>query len=152
MHDGDAQPNHHLAAVMRRAGVSNKGLGRRVRELSETDGGSAPVRADHVQVGRWLAGRHPQPRTCRLIARALAEKLGRRVALEEIGYGSVATGQDTGLEYPADVGASVITLGQLAHGDLHDATVSGLTVIPEAWNTLLVRWLVDSDQGQSGPP
>lgn len=137
---------------MRQAGVSNKGLGRRVRELSESDGGNAPVRADHVQVSRWLAGRHPQPRTCRLIARALAEKLGRRVALEEIGYGSVATGQDTGLEYPADVGASVIALGQLAHGDLHDATVSGLTVVPEAWNTLLVRWLVDSDQGQSGPP
>jgi hypothetical protein len=152
MHDGDAQPNHHLAAVMRQAGVSNKGLGRRVRELSETDGGSGPVRADHVQVSRWLAGRHPQPRTCRLIARALAEKLGRRVTLDEIGYGGVATGSDTGLEYPADVAASATALGQLAHNDLHDASVSGLTVVPDAWNTLLVRWLVDSDQGQFRPP
>ena len=137
---------------MRQAGVSNKGLGRRVRELSETDGGSAPVRADHVQVSRWLAGRRPQPRTCRLIARALAEKLGRRVTLDEIGYGGVATGPDTGLEYPADVAASATALGQLAHNDLHDASVSGLTVVPDAWNTLLVRWLVDSDQGQFSPP
>ena len=136
---------------MRQAGVSNKGLGRRVRELSESDGGNAPVRADHVQVSRWLAGRHPQPRTCRLIARALAEKLGRRVALEEIGYGNVATGQDTGLEYPADVTASVTALGQLAHNDLHDPTISGLTVVPDAWNTLLVRWLVDSDHANRGP-
>lgn len=152
MGDRDAEPNHHLAAVMRQAGVSNKGLGRRVRELSESDSGTAPVRADHVQVSRWLAGRHPHPRTCRLIARALAEKLGRRVTLDEIGYGNVATSPDIGLEYPVDVAASVAALGQLAHSDLYDATVSGLTVVPDAWNTLLVRWLVDSDQGQSGPP
>jgi hypothetical protein len=152
MGERDAEPNRHLAAVMCQAGISNKGLGRRVRELSGSDGGNAPVRADHVQVSRWLAGRHPQPRTCRLIARALAEKLGRRVTLEEIGYGKVATGQDTGLEYPADVAASVTALGQLAHNDLHDPTISGLTVVPDAWNTVLVRWLVDSDHGQSGPP
>lgn len=137
---------------MRQAGVSNKGLGRRVRELSESDGGSAPVRADHVQVSRWLAGRHPQPRTCRLIARALAEKLGRRVTLDEIGYGGAASGPDTGLEYPANVAASITALCQLTHNDLHDASVSALTVVPDAWNTLLVRWLVDSDQGQARAP
>lgn len=153
MGDRDAEPNRHLAAVMRQAGVSNKGLGRRVRELSESDGGSVPVRADHVQVSRWLAGRHPHPRTCRLIARALAEKLGRRVTLEEIGYGDVAAGPDVGLEYPVDVAASVTALGQLTHSDLHDAAVvSGLRVVPEAWSTLLVRWLVDTDHEQSRPP
>ncbi len=137
---------------MRRAGVSNKGLGRRVRELSESDWGSGPVRADHVQVSRWLAGRHPHPRTCRLIARALAEKLGRRVPLDEIGYGDTAAGPDVGLEYPADVAASVTALGQLTHSDLHDAAVSGLEVVPDAWSRLLVRWLVDSDHEQSRPP
>ncbi len=137
---------------MRQAGVSNKGLGRRVRELSEGDGGHAPVSADHVQVSRWLAGRHPQPRTCRLVARALAEKLGRPVKLDEIGYGDVAAGPDVGLEYPADVAASVAALGQLTHSDLHDAAVNGLRVVPDAWSTLLVRWLVDSDYEQSRPP
>ncbi|MGH3754893.1 MAG: hypothetical protein ACRDRP_19785 [Pseudonocardiaceae bacterium] len=38
------------------------------------------------------------------------------------------------------------------HSELHETTVSGLWVVPDAWNTVLVRWLVDLDQGQFRPP
>lgn len=146
MSDRQVVPNRHLAAVMQLAGASNKGLARRVRELSDRDGG-APVQADHVQVARWLNGsiRQPHPRTCRLIARALAEKLGRPVKLAEIGYTDVRSDGYRGLEYPIDLAASVDALGQLTHDELNQTTASPLEVVPEAWSTLLLRWLMDGD-------
>ncbi|GAB3914652.1 hypothetical protein GCM10029964_126500 [Kibdelosporangium lantanae] len=54
-------PNTRLAALMRQANATNKGLARRVRALSETDGQGEPVRADHVAVKRWLDGTRPHP-------------------------------------------------------------------------------------------
>lgn len=141
------EPNHRLAATMRTAGMSNKGLGRRVRELSERRG--KPVRADHVQVGRWLDGsvRRPNPDTCRLVGRALAEKLGRPVALDEIGYGDLPSNPaDAGIETTADLDSDVTALGQLAQAEQFDSHTAGsLIVVPEAWSGLLVRWLMDAD-------
>ncbi|MDT7803733.1 MAG: hypothetical protein QOI78_7166, partial [Actinomycetota bacterium] len=76
MVDTGKQPNALLAAVMRQAGATNKGLARRVRERSQRDGGEL-VSSDHVSVKRWLDGTKPHSRTCQLIAAVLGELLGR---------------------------------------------------------------------------
>jgi hypothetical protein len=149
-------PNARLAAVMKLAGATNKGLARRVRLLSETDGGGDPVRADHVAVKRWLDGttRHPHPRTCRLIARALGDMLGRAVPLSEIGYADPAADADgVGLDYPEEVAQSVAALGAITDLELRRPNrVAPLLVVPEAWSGLVVRWLMDGDHEQSRPP
>ncbi|MGH3915670.1 MAG: hypothetical protein ACRDTC_20020 [Pseudonocardiaceae bacterium] len=150
MTDDRTQQNHLLAAMMAKAGVSNKGLARRVRMLSAGDGGEL-VHPDHVAVRRWLDGviRQPQPRTCRLIARALSEQLGRPVALADIGYGHlVTTDSDTAISYPVGVSDSINVLCSLVDGQASNST---FIVVPEAWGSVLVRWFVDSDE-PSPPP
>lgn len=147
-------PNTRLAAVMKLAGATNKGLARRVRLLSETDGEGEPVRADHVAVKRWLDGttRHPHLRTCKLIARVLGDMLGRVVPLEEIGYAE-PTSADVGIEYPEDVSQSVAALGTITELELRmPSQVAPLTVVPEAWSGLVLRWLMDGDGEGSRPP
>jgi hypothetical protein len=148
-------PNSRLAAVMQLAGATNKGLARRVRLLSETDGQGDPVRADHVAVKRWLDGttRHPHPRTCRLIARALGEMLDRTVSLEEIGYAEQAAPVDeVGLDYPEEVAHSIAALGAITDLELRlPSRAAPLAVVPEAWGGIVMRWLMD-DTEQSRPP
>lgn len=149
-------PNTRLAAVMKLAGATNKGLARRVRLLSETDGEGDPVRADHVAVKRWLDGttHHPHPRTCKLIARALGNMLGRVVSLDEIGYAEpAATSDDVGLEYPEEVAQSVAALGAITDLELRmPSRAAPLVVVPEAWSGLVLRWLMDDDSEPSRPP
>ena len=143
------QRNHLLAAEMAQAGMSNKGLARRIRTLSASDGGEL-VRADHVALARWLDGtiRQPRPRTCHLIARALSERLGRHVALADIDYGHVsASGSDTTISYPVEVSDSIDALSLLVCEQSRRApSDSTLAVVPEAWGSVVVRWLVDSDE------
>src|SRR2546430_1167164 len=140
---------------MKLAGATNKGLARRVRLLSETDGEGEPVRADHVAVKRWLDGtnRHPHPRTCKLIARVLGDLLGRVVSLEEIGYIDQTTTPDVGADYPEEVTQSVVALGAITDLELRMPNqVAHLTVVPEAWSGLVLRWLMDGDSESSRPP
>ncbi|HKS48770.1 MAG TPA: hypothetical protein VJT49_27410 [Amycolatopsis sp.] len=159
MIDTGKQPNTLLAGVMKQAGATNKGLARRVRLLSEQDGGE-PVRCDHVSVKRWLDGttRQPHPRTCQLIARVLGEMLGRTVTLAEIGYAETAgeddnDGGDIGLDYPEEVAQTVATLGAITDLELRTPKkAEPLTVVPQAWSDLVVRWLTDSDSDRSRPP
>jgi hypothetical protein len=77
------EPNHRLAAVMRRADCSHKGLANRVRQVATEHG--ADVRCDHVSVTRWLEGGRPQGMTPHYIAQALSRKLGEPVAPRDIG-------------------------------------------------------------------
>ncbi|WP_245616877.1 hypothetical protein [Amycolatopsis taiwanensis] len=151
MVDTTKQPNTLLAGVIKKAGATNKGLARRVRLLSESDGGE-PVRCDHVSVKRWLDGTTPQSRTCQLIARVLTELLGEHVSLEEIGYTELQN-PDTGLEYPEEIAQSVMALGAITDRELRMPNrAEPLTVVPEAWSGLVVRWLTDSDHDRSNPP
>lgn len=149
MTDDRGQRNHRLAAVMAQAGMSNKGLARRIRGLSASDGGEL-VHADHVAVARWLDGsiQQPRPRTCRLIVRALSEQLGRPVTLADIGYGHVTDAEsDTTISYPVKVSDSITALGLLACEQArYPSFGSTLTIVPEAWGSVLIRWFVDSDE------
>jgi hypothetical protein len=81
-------PNDTLAALIReaddRSGCSWAGLARRINDLGAAEG--LPLRYDYTAVGRWIKrGEQPKPPIPSLIARALGEKLGRRVEPGEFG-------------------------------------------------------------------
>ncbi len=78
------EPNHRLAALMAEAGVSNKGLARRVRDVAQRHG--ADVRTSHVAVQRWLQGGGIQPQTAAFAAEALSDKLRRKLTLSDLGF------------------------------------------------------------------
>ncbi|MEU7528604.1 hypothetical protein AB0A74_22930 [Saccharothrix sp. NPDC042600] len=128
------QPNRLLAAVMREAGVSNKGLAARVRDLAARDGES--IAADHVSVKRWLDGTSPKPATQQYIALALGAKLGRVVRPEDIGFdsGLQSVGADSTADasvYPESSTAALDQLGKLTAADLEDQP----SLLTAQWNS-----------------
>ncbi|ONK12250.1 sporulation protein [Streptomyces sp. MP131-18] len=85
------RPNHRLAALMAEAGVSNKGLARRVQDVAARHG--AAVGTTHVAVQRWLNGSGIQPQTAVFLAAALTEKLRRRITNTDLGFTVPSPGQ-----------------------------------------------------------
>ncbi|MBB5958982.1 tetratricopeptide (TPR) repeat protein [Saccharothrix tamanrassetensis] len=127
------EPNRLLAAVMREAGVSNKGLAARVRELAARDGET--IAADHVSVKRWLDGTSPKAATQQYIALALGAKLGRLVKPEDIGFtgGLQPVGTDAtadAAEYPVSSSTALDQLGKLTAADLEDQP----SLLSATWN------------------
>lgn len=148
MTNREKTPNHRLAALMREAGISNKSLARRMRDISRADDGEE-ITPSHTNVDKWLSGetRRPKDRTCHVVAKALASVLGRPVSLADVGYGEVPVeGIDSTLRYPETISDSATALTSLTGYDL-DSTQrrSKLQVVPEAWAALLVKALYGSD-------
>jgi tetratricopeptide (TPR) repeat protein len=119
------EPNHLLAAVMDKAGVSNKGLASRVRAEAERAG--LAIRSDHVAVRRWLDGTVPREDTIRCITAALSRKLGRRVSRAEVGFGTPGTPDDSlivedGTQFPENSSKAVELLDHLTTADLGDSS------------------------------
>lgn len=116
-------PNELLAAVMRQAGVSNKGLATRVRAEAVKIGHD--ISPDHVSVRRWLDGMRPHHDTIRCIAAALGVKLNRKVTLAEIGFDSVEVGEGEliadGAQYALCSEQAVDLLATLTSADLSDS-------------------------------
>jgi hypothetical protein len=118
------EPNTLLAAVMREAGVSNKGLATRVRAEAAKSGHD--ISPDHVSVRRWLDGVRPHHDTIRCIAAALGAKLCRTVTVAEIGFDSVVEVAEVdvlndGAQYPARSEHAVDLLATLTSADLSDS-------------------------------
>lgn len=90
--------NLRLRSLLDEAGMSNKGLARRVVDLA-ADRGIAGVRCDHTSVLRWLGGEQPRQPVPELVATVLADALGRRVAVTELGM--------TPSDLPADIGLNL---------------------------------------------
>ncbi|PXY26731.1 hypothetical protein BAY59_18990 [Prauserella coralliicola] len=121
----DREPNRRLAAVMDEAGMSNKGLARRIVDM--TASWDEPLRADHNDVRKWLAGMVPKDPKPRVIAEILSAKLRRRVTLDDIGFGhSDASDEDVlvaeGLTYQGEPAKAVDLLHKLTDADLADRT------------------------------
>ncbi|MFE3173606.1 hypothetical protein ACFXPA_27575 [Amycolatopsis sp. NPDC059090] len=142
---------------MREAGVSNKGLAKRMRDLSKADRGPE-ISPSHTNVDKWLSGetKQPQPRTCQVLVKVLSQLLGRPVRLDEVGYGDTAAvaaeGADSTLEYPETLTASAVALTQLANYELRpDDAARKLQVVPEAWDGLLAKWMFGGDTERSMP-
>jgi len=113
MSEDEARANYQLIAVMARLKMSNKGLARRVRELSEARRPGAGLRTDHVTVLKWLRGAQPRPETASLIAEALSIQAGERITLADIGMaGGDAEDTDAALAYPDAVIESILASGR----------------------------------------
>lgn len=91
--------NLRLRALLDEAGMSNKGLARRVADLAVAQG-VANVRCDHTSVLRWLAGEQPRSPVPELAATVLSEALGRQVAETELGMAPSDLPADLGLRLP----------------------------------------------------
>jgi hypothetical protein len=128
------EPNTLLAAVMRDAGVSNKGFATRVR--AEAVKAGHDISPDHVSVRRWLDGVRPHHDTIRCIAAALGAKLNRPVTLAEIGFDSVVEVAEVdilndGAQYSARSDQAVDLLATLTSADL----VDNPALATSAWTT-----------------
>jgi tetratricopeptide (TPR) repeat protein len=108
---------------MQEAGMSNKGLARRI--VDTTAAWTEPLRADHNDVRKWLDGMVPRDPKPRVIAEVLSAKLGRRLSLDDLGLGESDTSEDDalvteGLAYQTQPGRAVDLLRQLTDADLSD--------------------------------
>lgn len=150
---GSAVPtNERLAALMTEAGFLDRAgaIGRKsfARAVSETACALAAGRSySHTYVKRWLEGTVPRDEDTRnAIREAIGARLGRTVAVDELGFRSSATfSPDTGLTYPDRPADAASNVAHLFDADLAEA--SSLVQAPAnvaAWNDAAMNWLVGS--------
>lgn len=117
----ERKPNTCLATLLAEAGLTNKALGRQVRELAQRAGHS--VAADHTSVSRWLSGMVPREPARSYIAQVIGAHLGRRVGGEDLGFCVEADDLafvEEGSLYSSQAGAAVRVLAGLASADLEE--------------------------------
>ena len=114
--------NDALAALIQEAGYSEAGLARRVNQLAR-DRLNLDLRYDYTAVYRWKKGQQPRPPVPWLLAEALSERLGRRVAAAEFGMLDEGVLADQGLAYPADPLVAVETILELGKAGMKRRTV-----------------------------
>ncbi|HEX5741863.1 MAG TPA: hypothetical protein VFY17_09975 [Pilimelia sp.] len=111
------EPNHALAELTAEAGFSWAGLARRVNSLGADEG--MALRYDYTAVNRWVKrGERPRPPVPALIARALSERLGRRVDAGDFGMVETRSLAARGLTYPDSADGAIKTIIDLGRADL----------------------------------
>lgn len=80
------EPNILLEALIDEAGVSRAGLAGHVNQAGRARG--LCLRYEHTAVSRWLKGQRPRGQVPDLICEVLGTRLGRPVALDDIGMGA----------------------------------------------------------------
>lgn len=94
------EENLRLRTLLDEAGMSNKGLARRVVDLAAVQGVTG-VRCDHTSVLRWLTGEQPRSPVPELVATVLSDALGRKIQETELGM--------TPSDLPGDLGLQLAT-------------------------------------------
>ncbi|MDT0548231.1 sporulation protein [Streptomyces lonegramiae] len=135
------EPNHRLAELMAEAGVSNKGLARRVRDIAETHG--VDNGTTHVAVQRWLQGGGIKPQTAEFVAEALSGKLQRKLTLSDLGFvGAPVEARPIGTGYAASLAETLATLGGIAQLSPDDRP-SDECLLPESEvNSAAFSWMI----------
>ncbi|MBK3584669.1 transcriptional regulator, partial [Streptomyces sp. MBT57] len=87
------EPNVLLESLIDEAGMSRAGLAGHINRAGRARGLS--LRYEHTAVSRWLKGQRPRGQVPDLICEVLGGRLGRPVALDDIGMG-ISGGHDTG--------------------------------------------------------
>jgi hypothetical protein len=121
-----SEPNEALAQLIEEAdqldGCSLAGLARRVNTLGYDEG--LTLRYDYTAVHRWVKkGERPRPPVPSLLARALSEKLGRRITPADFGMTDAESLASRGLRYPASPLTTVDTLYELGKADVKRRSV-----------------------------
>ncbi|MEL3944892.1 transcriptional regulator [Streptomyces sp. LNU-CPARS28] len=80
------EPNTLLEALLHESGMSRAGLATRINQTAAARG--KRMRYDHSSVIRWLKGQRPRGEVAELICDVLGARLGRQLALDDIGMGS----------------------------------------------------------------
>ena len=109
--------NSRLKALLAEAGMSNKGLARRVVDLAAARG-IAGVRCDHTSVLRWLACEQPRHPVPELVAAVLGDALARRVPAVELGMTPGDVPADLGLQLALGWTETVATSTALWRADV----------------------------------
>jgi tetratricopeptide (TPR) repeat protein len=148
------EENLRLRALLDEAGMSNKGLARRVVDLAHSRG-VANVRCDHTSVLRWLAGEQPRPPVPELVAAVLGDALCRRVAETELGMTPSDLPADLGLQLPVGWTQTVAISTALWRADVQRRRfLVGAVFTSAALPASALRWLTspsaDAPAG-SGP-
>ncbi|WP_274911010.1 tetratricopeptide repeat protein [Streptomyces sp. WZ-12] len=140
-------PNHRLAAVMAEAGVSNKGLAKRVRDVAQRHGEC--LGTTHVAVQRWLNGGGIQRQTAAFMAEALGEKLGRKVTSNDLGFPGMPITATTniGAGYARSLNEALTTLDSLSHQRPEDEPTDQSPLSDSEVHSAALSWLVSRPDG-----
>ncbi|MFH8557861.1 sporulation protein [Streptomyces celluloflavus] len=141
------EPNHQLAAVMAEAGVSNKGLAKRVRDTAQRHG--EYLGTTHIAVQRWLNGGGIQHRTAVFMAEALGDKLGRKVSPEDLGLPGArpVPVNEVGISYATSLTEALNTLDSLTHQRPEDGPADGSPLPDGDVHSAALSWLVSRPDG-----
>lgn len=117
-----AEANHLLEAHLQRAGLSYAGLAKQLNAR----GVHLRLRYDHASVARWIRD-HAIPRdpVPQLICQILTERLGRPIAVSDIGMARAPGGR-------SPLAADIDRVGALWRTDHHERAPRTLAVGPEA--------------------
>ncbi|MFI0777745.1 sporulation protein [Streptomyces sp. NPDC021212] len=144
----DKKPNHRLAAHMKEAGASNKGLARRVCEVAARHGEQRGT--THVSVQRWLDGGGIQPQTAAFVAEALSDKLHRTITPTDLGFpGPVPVTPTAGVNYAKSLPEALSVLDGLARLRPEDDPPSELLLTEADVDHAALTWLVSRPDGLS---
>ena len=111
------EQNLRLRSLLDDAGMSNKGLARRIVDLAAVRG-VKNVRCDHTSVLRWLAGEQPRSPVPELAAVVLGDALGRKVSETELGMTPSDLPGDLGLQLPTGWTETIATSTALWRADV----------------------------------
>ncbi|WP_282796501.1 sporulation protein [Streptomyces sp. CC224B] len=142
----DREPNAHLISLMEEAGVSNKGLAKRMCDRAKQRG--TPLGTTHVSVQRWRDGAGIRPQTAAILADVLSAKLSRRVTPGDLGFFGEPTppaSQPTG--YPATVPDVLAALDNLAQERAETAAPNRLVAADADINSAVLSWMIARPDG-----
>ncbi|WP_066363986.1 hypothetical protein [Herbidospora mongoliensis] len=134
-------PNTRLAGLADEAGLSNKGLARRVVAHGGTRGLDG-LRYNHSSVARWYEGEQPKEPVPELIAEVLTTALGRQVTADDIGMSSSTVTAEVGLETDGRWTDRVRAVTGLWREDVRRRQfLTDATIAVAASSTAALRWL-----------
>ncbi|GGO86789.1 sporulation protein [Wenjunlia tyrosinilytica] len=135
-------PNTDLARLIEASGASHKSLALRVNQLARASG----IETDysHTSVANWARrGMTPKWPIPKLLAQAIAERLGRPVRLEEIGMGEAeAPDANVGLDFPRDPTDAIRTATSFWSSVNRRDFLAGSGFAASAFTVPVTRWLV----------
>ncbi|WP_326725872.1 MULTISPECIES: sporulation protein [unclassified Streptomyces] len=147
-------PNTDLARLIEASGASHKSLALRVNQLAHLAG----IETDysHTSVANWCRrGMTPKWPVPKLLAQAIAERLGQPVSLGEIGMGEAETiDASVGLDFPRDPADAVRAATTFWSFVNRRDFLAGTGFAASAFTTPVTRWLVtpadDTAERRSG--
>ncbi|MFI6286457.1 sporulation protein [Streptomyces sp. NPDC051018] len=139
------EPNAQLISLMNEAGVTNKGLAKRMCDLAQQRG--QQLGTTHVAVQRWRNGSGIQPQTAEILADVLGAKVGRRLTPADLGFAgwTRTTDEPLSVGYPGSLSEALTTLDDLAQE--RPEADSGLIIADGDLSATVLQWMIARPDG-----